>query len=93
MTVALKVAISLAILFGLLGPSLAAWGFGSTDPGKVLLKDVQVLTLHSGKMTTGKIDFFHWTVPKYPNVCSLNTRIPSSRALLYREQTAPGTLS
>jgi len=32
----------------------AAWGFGSKDPGKVLLKDVQVLTLKAGQMTTGR---------------------------------------
>ena len=32
--------------------STAAWG--SNDPGKVLLKDVQVLTLKAGKMTTGR---------------------------------------
>ena len=31
----------------------AAWGFGGKDPGKVRLKDVQVLTLKDGKMTTG----------------------------------------
>ena len=30
----------------------AAWG--SNDPGKVLLKDVQVLTLKAGQMTTGR---------------------------------------
>lgn len=34
-------------------PCIAAWGFGS-DPGKVLLKDVQVLTLRTGQMTTGR---------------------------------------
>ena len=32
----------------------AAWGFGGNDPGKVKLKDVQVLTLKDGKMTTGR---------------------------------------
>lgn len=32
--------------------STAAWG--SNDPGKVLLKDVQVLTLKAGQMTTGR---------------------------------------
>ena len=58
MTMTVKVfVIVFAVLLGLAGPSLAAWGFGSSDPGKVLLKDVQVLTLHSGKMTTGKIDY------------------------------------
>ena len=34
--------------------SSAAWGFGGSDPGKVKLKDVQVLTLKDGKMTTGR---------------------------------------
>ena len=33
--------------------SNAGWG-SSNDPGKVLLRDVQVLTLKSGQMTTGK---------------------------------------
>ena len=28
--------------------------WGSKDPGKVLLRDIQVLTLRNGKMTTGK---------------------------------------
>ena len=32
--------------------SNAGWG-SSNDPGKVLLRDVQVLTLKSGQMTTG----------------------------------------
>ena len=31
--------------------TLAGWG---NDPGKVLLKDVQTLTLRDGKMTTGR---------------------------------------
>ena len=32
---------------------LAGWGFGGgNDPGKVLLQDVQVLTLKQGKVTT-----------------------------------------
>jgi hypothetical protein len=31
-----------------------AWGFGSSDAGKVLLRDVQVLTLRSGHKTTGR---------------------------------------
>ena len=58
MTMTFKVFVLIfAVLFGLVGPSFAAWGFGSSDPGKVLLKDVQVLTLHSGKMKTGKIDY------------------------------------
>ena len=34
-------------------PGVAAWGFGN-DPGKVLLRDVQVLTLKSGQMSTGR---------------------------------------
>ncbi len=52
--------ISLAVLVCLVvTPTLAAWGFGSSDPGKVLLRDVQVLTLHSGKMTTGKLSREH----------------------------------
>ena len=34
--------------------SNAAWGFGSKDPGKVMLRDIQVLTLNSGKQTTGR---------------------------------------
>ena len=33
--------------------SNAGWG-SSNDPGKVLLRDVQVLTLKSGQMTTGR---------------------------------------
>ena len=33
--------------------SSAGWG-SSNDPGKVLLRDVQVLTLKSGQMTTGR---------------------------------------
>ena len=32
----------------------AGWGFGGNDPGKVKLRDVQVLTLKDGKMTTGR---------------------------------------
>ena len=33
----------------------AAWGFSSgSEPGKVLLRDVQVLTLRDGDMTTGR---------------------------------------
>ena len=48
------------IMFGVLVLLLAvgdciAWGGGfSNDPGKVRLQDVQVLTLRSGKMTTGR---------------------------------------
>ena len=43
----------------LLGPlALIPYGvegkWGSNDPGKVLLRDVQVLTLKNGKMTTGR---------------------------------------
>lgn len=37
-----------------LSPTNAAWGFNSNDPGKVLLRDIQVLTLKSGQMTTGR---------------------------------------
>ncbi len=43
-----------AILVASLPGCLSAWGFGSSDPGKVLLRDVQVLTLKSGQMTTGR---------------------------------------
>lgn len=32
-----------------------AWGFGGgNDPGKVLMKDVSVLTLYEGQMTSGR---------------------------------------
>ena len=35
--------------------SSAGWGFGDSDPGsKVLAKEVSVLTLYDGKMTTGR---------------------------------------
>ena len=34
--------------------NLSNAGWGSSDPGKVLLRDVQVLTLKSGQMTTGR---------------------------------------
>ena len=46
--------LALVIVATLTTPTTAAWGFGSSDPGKVLLRDVQVLTLHDGKMTTGR---------------------------------------
>ena len=38
----------------LLTVNVKAWGFSSDDPGKVLLRDVQVLTLRAGQMTTGR---------------------------------------
>ena len=45
--------ISKIFIFALtLSLSNAGWG-SSNDPGKVLLRDVQVLTLKSGQMTTG----------------------------------------
>jgi hypothetical protein len=45
----------LFLLFLLPACCLAAWGFGGgSGDGKVLLKDVQTLTLHHGKMTTGR---------------------------------------
>ena len=47
--------LAVVILTSLSQPSTAAWGFGSSDPGKVLLRDVQVLTLHDGKMTAGEL--------------------------------------
>jgi hypothetical protein len=47
------VLLTLVMLTTMANPSKAAWGFGSSDPGKVLLRDVQVLTLYDGKMTTG----------------------------------------
>ena len=38
----------------ILVPALShGWGFGDED--KVLLKDIEVLTLYSGKMTNGMI--------------------------------------
>jgi len=46
--------ISKIFIFALtLSLSNAGWG-SSNDPGKVLLRDVQVLTLKSGQMTTGR---------------------------------------
>ena len=44
------------IIFGLcmLISDIQAWGFKSDNPGKVLLRDVQVLTLRNGQMTTGR---------------------------------------
>ena len=44
------------IIFGLcmLISDIQAWGFKSDNPGKVLLRDVQVLTLRLGQMTTGR---------------------------------------
>jgi len=46
--------ISKIFIFALtLNLSNAGWG-SSNDPGKVLLRDVQVLTLKSGQMTTGR---------------------------------------
>ena len=44
------------IIFGLcmLISDIQAWGFKSDNPGKVLLRDVQVLTLRHGQMTTGR---------------------------------------
>merc|ERR1712038_394763 len=44
----------LILLSTIISQASAAWGFGSKDPGKVLLKDVQVLTLKAGQMTTGR---------------------------------------
>jgi hypothetical protein len=44
----------LVLLVCILPYSLAAWGFGGSDPGKVRLQDVQVLTLKQGHMTTGR---------------------------------------
>ena len=44
-----------AIMLFLAVGNCVAWGGGfSNDPGKVRLQDVQVLTLKSGKMTTGR---------------------------------------
>merc|ERR1712107_433993 len=44
------------MIFGLilLINDIHGWGFSSDDPGKVLLRDVQVLTLRAGQMTTGR---------------------------------------
>lgn len=44
------------IIWGLclLISDIQAWGFKSDNPGKVLLRDVQVLTLRHGQMTTGR---------------------------------------
>ena len=44
----------LILMSTIISQASAAWGFGSKDPGKVLLKDVQVLTLKAGQMTTGR---------------------------------------
>ena len=50
----MKEMLTIFLIFGLCSQTLAAWGFGSKDPGKVLLRDVQVLTLKNGQMTTGR---------------------------------------
>merc|ERR1719411_817222 len=44
----------LILLSTIISQASAAWGFGSSDPGKVSLRDVQVLTLKAGQMTTGR---------------------------------------
>ena len=46
--------LSLLIMSHMVAKGSAGWGFGGNDPGKVKLRDVQVLTLKDGKMTTGR---------------------------------------
>ena len=49
--------VGLVLLWLVLGQASASWGGGwssGNDPGKVKLKDVGVLTLRHGKMTTGR---------------------------------------
>ena len=48
----MKNTVILSLLVALLLPNVRGWG--SKDPGKVLLQDVQVLTLRNGQMTTSR---------------------------------------
>lgn len=50
----MKILLCIYLIICLVVPSWGAWGFGASDSGKVLLRDVQVLTLQAGKMTTGR---------------------------------------
>ncbi len=43
-----------------LSPCLCAWGFGE-EHKKVLLKDVEVITLRHGQQTTGRRSGFTWS--------------------------------
>ena len=50
---ALLLLVALTSTFSVQGAE--AWGFGGgSDPGKVLMKDVTVLTLYEGQMTSGR---------------------------------------
>jgi len=49
----IRVMIGIVVICMAVSTASAAWGFGGEDHGKVKLKDVQVLTLKDGKMTTG----------------------------------------
>ena len=59
MKYSILISTSLTLFLGLTSVE-AAWGFGDSKADKVLLKDIQVLTLHAGRSTTGTCRSFSY---------------------------------